>query len=330
MAYLATLEGEDDKIGITLDDLFNVNDYLGVRIFGVEPWNRIKAFACQLTTNAARYPVLFCISNVNRDFQKPSPLACQLFGFNDTMGVCALGSTTWNTLKSRLDDELLGFSITGAISSAVNKVTNVASKPVEIANKVFKTAVDVPNKVIDTVVNKTPIKYTPFATLVNKATEAQKKLLNTAKNVTQTTVDTVSAGTNALVDKTPLKYVGTAQVIAAAEKTKEKAGVTSPGTTGQLPTAEETAELKYKAAKAAAEAASAASKKQMSELTKAAIKKKEEEKTAEAQKVAEVAKQEQAAAEKALDVMENRVSSKYAPIFIAGAFGLLAIMALKK
>ena len=41
MAQLCTLEGEYK--GLSIDDLFDVNDFLGVKIFGVDNWNKIKS-----------------------------------------------------------------------------------------------------------------------------------------------------------------------------------------------------------------------------------------------------------------------------------------------
>lgn len=312
MAYLATLEGDGN---ITLDDLFNVNDYLGVKYFGVPAWNRIKEFACKLTQNAASSPTLFCIANCDKEYNKPSELSCALFGFVDDMGVCAMGSTAWNTLKRKIDSELLG----GWLTNTVKKVGGAAGTLVDAA----KTVVNAPAKVMDFVVNDTPLKYTPAGYVYNKVDDyVLEPVRDTTKNVVQAVTDVSNAALYNLATKVPLiNMTPTAKLVAAQTQAKEAAGLTTPGTTGLYESAEARAERE--AAEAAAAQAEAAAR----GAAKAAA-------AASAQRSAGVAqaklKQEKAATQKALDVMENRAESKYAPIVMIGVFGLLALSILKK
>lgn len=312
MAYLATLEGE----GITLDDLFNVNDYLGVKYFGVDAWNRIKNYACKLTESAANSPIMFCIANCDKDFTKPSELSCALFGFVDDMGVCAMGSTAWNTLKCRLDGELLGGWLTSAVkkvgsgvSSAANVVKEIATAPLTAANYIA---------------TETPLKYTPGAYLYNKATEAKDKYIDQpVKDTVQTVTDLTSSALYNVSTKTPLKYTGIGQIMKLAQKAREAAGITSKGTAQvyesdaakaerEASEAAEAQRLAEAAARGAAKAAEKASQQRTAGVEQAKIKK------------------EQATTQKALEVMENRAESKYKPIVMAGVFGLLALAVLKK
>lgn len=314
MAYLATLEGDGN---ITLDDLFNVNDYLGVKYFGVPAWNRIKQFACKLTQNAANSPTLFCIANCDKEYNKPSELSCALFGYVDEMGVCAMGSTAWNTLKRKIDSELLG----GWLTSGIKKIGSAAGTVVDAT----KAVVNAPAKALDYVVNETPLKYTPAAYVYNKVDDY---VLDPARNVVKDTVQAVSDLSNAalynVATKVPLiNMTPTAKLVAAQTQVNEAAGLTTPGTTGLYESPEAKAEREAAeaaeaqrqaeaAARGAAKAAAAASAQRTAGVEKAKI------------------KQEQAATQKALDVMENRAESKYAPIVMIGVFGLLALSILKK
>lgn len=327
MALLATLEGDGN---ITLDDLFNVNDFLGVKYFGVDNWNIIKDFVCKLTQKAANQPALFCIANIDKDFSKPSQLSCALLGYNDELGVCAMGSTAWNTLKCKLDDELLGFSLKsvakkvgGAVKTAANVATTVATAPIKAG---------------EYLINETPLKYTPGAMLYNKTQDLKETYIDDpTKNLVQTAVDMSSGAMYDLATKTPLKYTGTGQLVKLVEETREASGVTSPGTANVEPSQEEIIAQKRAAAEAAAKAASKASTIQSKQITASNKLKAQKEATAAAQaaeaaaqQAAAQAQQETAATQQALDVMESRVTSKYAPIILAGVFGLLALTVLKK
>ena len=108
MAQLCTLEGEYK--GLSIDDLFDVNDFLGVKIFGVDNWNKIKSYACQIAQNAVNSPTFFYIESLKNDYPnyKASPISNRLFGFRDAEGVALLGSLPWERLKVTMDAELLG------------------------------------------------------------------------------------------------------------------------------------------------------------------------------------------------------------------------------
>ena len=316
-AMLATLEGYGS---ITLNDLFDVNDFLGVKYFGVDKWNQIKDFACKLTESAAKSPTLFCIANLDKDYTKPSSFACELLGFDDEMGVCAMGSTAWNTLKCRLSDELLGWSI----KSVGSAIKSGASKVASGAKKVATTAINAPNKVINYTTTKTPLKYTPAAYIYNKTLKkANEAATDATKSAVQKATDTGSKVIYYAATKTPLKYTPAGYIVKKLEEAKEEAGVTSKGTANVYETDAEVAEKAQKAAAAAARAAAAATEKQAMQL-KAAKEKKA------ANEVIQQQQAEQTATKQALDVMENRATSKYYPIIFAGVFGLLALSILKK
>lgn len=330
MAYLATLEGEETNT-ITLDDLFNVNDYLGVRYFGVPAWNRIKAFACQITENAKDHPTAFLFASIGKpknDNTKPSELSYKLFGFNDLMGGVCMGEAVWDAVKREIDGELLGFSI----SSIGKGIANAAKGVAKATTTVAKAAVNAPAKVAELAVTKTPLKYTPTAQLYKYIDDkTTSKVRDATKSAAQKTLDVSSEMYYKLATKTPLlKYTPTAKLIAQTEKVKEEAGITSKGTADVYETDAEYAAKKQAAAKAAAQAASAASKQRTAELKAASQKQDLATQAVVAQQAQQAAEQEQAATQQALDVMEDRVTSKYAPIVMIGVFGLLALAIFKK
>lgn len=110
MALLTTLEGEDQAAGITVEDLFNVNDYMGVRIFGVDAWNKVKQAAAIIAQKAANSPYLFYLRSQGSANSVPgqySQLGRDLWGYNDRDGVELMGAATWGAVKNQFD-ELLG------------------------------------------------------------------------------------------------------------------------------------------------------------------------------------------------------------------------------
>ena len=110
MALLTTLEGEDQAAGITVEDLFNVNDYMGVRMFGVDAWNKVKQAAAIIAQKAANSPYLFYLraqGSANSVPGQYSQLGRDLWGYNDRAGVELLGAATWGAVKNQFD-ELLG------------------------------------------------------------------------------------------------------------------------------------------------------------------------------------------------------------------------------
>lgn len=320
MALLATLEGENGTI--TLDDLFDVNDFLGVRYFGPENWNRIKKCACIITSNASNSPVVFWIDNLKNDYPQPSELSKCLFGFNDRLGAVCMGAPAWNAVKSKIDAELLGFSITGAVKkvggavkSAANVAKTVATAPLTIGEKIW---------------TETPLKYTPGGYFVEKASEAREAVATPITDAAQMVTDKTSQLLYTAATETPLKYTGAGQLMALTEKAREATGVTSPGTADVYESEEEIIRQKRAAAEAAARAASAASVAESKRITAEKKVKAQAEQTAQAQAEAIAAAQAQAATQTALEQTQATLTSKYAPWLLGGAGVLLALSILKK
>ena len=167
MAELATLEGA--QTGISLNDLFNVNDYLGVKYFGVDDWNKIKKYACEITRKAAKNPVLFYVDSLKVDYPtyQESPLSKAIFGFNDAYGSAAFGSVPWGRLKVKLDNELLG-GIWDTIKKGIGYVDVFSNLPGTAA----KSA-------ITYVSEKTPLKEIPtYSFFYEKIYQPGNKLLS--------------------------------------------------------------------------------------------------------------------------------------------------------
>ena len=322
-AMLATLEGNEK--GITLDDLFDVNDYLGVKYFGPEDWNRIKKCACIITMKAAKNPVLFYIDSLKDDYKdyKPSQLANCVFGFNDAAGVELMGSIPWERLKVKMDNELLGLSISGAISKIGSGIKTAAGYAYDVATAPIKAG--------EYIMEKTPLKYTPGAKWYKTTKEYKEKYVDTpVKSTTQAVVDKTSGTMYKIATETPLKYTGTGQIVKYLEKGREAAGVTSPGTAEVYESEEEIIRQKRAAAEGAARAFNAASTAKAKEITATKKLQAEAEQKASAEAAAEAAAAEQAATQNQLEQTQAVLTSKYAPWVLGGAGLLLALSILKK
>ena len=135
MAYLTTLEGDDTSTApITINDLFAVNDFYGIKLFG-DAWPDVKKAAAIIAQRAANSPIMFYIrsqANNNATPGKSSAIGRKLWGYNDRAGVELLGAPTWGAVKNEFD-ELLGFNP----FSAVKKVFDTARTPFDwAANKI--------------------------------------------------------------------------------------------------------------------------------------------------------------------------------------------------
>lgn len=113
MAYLTTFEGEDTATAapLTIQDLFNVNDYYGVKLFG-DAWNDVKRAAAIIAQRAVNAPILFYIRAQGKTNAAPgmsSEIGRKLWGYNDAAGVELLGAPTWGAVKNEFD-ELLGWN----------------------------------------------------------------------------------------------------------------------------------------------------------------------------------------------------------------------------
>lgn len=123
MALLTTLEGETSAAPLTINDLFNVNDYYGIKLFG-DNWNQVKRAAAIIAQRAANAPILFYLRAQKNDQPTGmfSKLGRDLWGYNDRAGVELLGSATWGALKGEFD-ELLGWNPFSTVKKAFDYVT---------------------------------------------------------------------------------------------------------------------------------------------------------------------------------------------------------------
>lgn len=123
MAMITTFEAETSPI--TIDDLFKVNDFFGIKLFG-NYWPQIKQAAAQIAQKAVDAPIMFYVRSLGNENQVPgqsSTLGRALWGYNDAAGVELLGSATWSAVKGEMD-ELLGWNI----FSAARKVAQLPLK----------------------------------------------------------------------------------------------------------------------------------------------------------------------------------------------------------
>ena len=112
MALLTTFEGTETQAApLTISDLFNVNDYFGVKLFG-DAWNDVKRAAAIIAQRAVNAPIMFYISSLSNNQAAPgksSEAGRKLWGYNDAAGVELLGAPTWGAVKQEFD-ELLGWN----------------------------------------------------------------------------------------------------------------------------------------------------------------------------------------------------------------------------
>jgi hypothetical protein len=323
-AMLATLEGNEK--GITLNDLFDVNDYLGVNYFGPEDWNRVKKCACLITMKAAKNPVLFYIDSLKDDYKdyKPSQLANCVFGFNDAAGVELMGALPWERCKLKIDNELLGWpDIGGAIKSFGSGLKKAAGVAYDVATAPIKAG--------EYIIEKTPLKYAPGAKWYKTTTGLKKKYVdNPVKSAVQSATDASSGALWKLATKTPLKYTGLGVGTQLIEKLRESSGVTTPGTAEVYESQAEKDAKAAAAAAAAGRAAAAATAKQAEQLKAAKNLKAQKEQTAAAEAAAAASAAEQAATQTQLEQTQATLTSKYAPWVLGGCGLLLALSILKK
>lgn len=124
MALLTTFEGTETQAApLTISDLFNVNDYFGVKLFG-DAWNDVKRAAAIIAQRAVNAPIMFYISSLSNNQAAPgksSEAGRKLWGYNDAAGVELLGAPCWGAVKSQFD-ELLGWNPFTAAKSALKTI----------------------------------------------------------------------------------------------------------------------------------------------------------------------------------------------------------------
>lgn len=177
MAYLTTFEGEDTATAapITIKDLFNVNDYYGVKLFG-NAWNDVKRAAAIIAQRAVNAPILFYIRAQGNAKAAPgtsSEMGRKLWGYNDRAGVELLGAPTWGAVKSEFD-ELLGWNP----FSTIKKVGSTLLTPVTwAANKLEQSNIPIVKQVGTSVkfITSMGTEFTPITTAERLTNLSQSK-----------------------------------------------------------------------------------------------------------------------------------------------------------
>ena len=176
MAYLTTFEGVDTATApITINDLFAVNDFYGIKLFG-DAWPDVKRAAAIIAQRAANSPIMFYIrsqANNNATPGQSSAMGRKLWGYNDRAGVEMLGAPCWNAVKSEFD-ELLGWNP----FSTIKKVGETLLTPVTwAANKLEQSNIPVIKQVGTSVkfITSMGTEFTPITTGERLTNLAQAK-----------------------------------------------------------------------------------------------------------------------------------------------------------
>lgn len=176
MAYLTTLEGDDTATApITINDLFAVNDFYGIKLFG-DAWPDVKKAAAIIAQRAANSPIMFYIrsqANNNATPGKSSAMGRKLWGYNDRAGVELLGAPCWNAVKSEFD-ELLGWNP----FSTLKKVGSTLMYPVTwTANKLEQSNIPIVKQLGTSVkfITSMGTEFTPITTGERLTNLAQAK-----------------------------------------------------------------------------------------------------------------------------------------------------------
>lgn len=176
MAYLQTLEGDDTATApISINDLFAVNDFYGIKLFG-DAWPDVKKAAAIIAQRAANSPIMFYIrsqANNNATPGQSSAMGRKLWGYNDRAGVELLGAPCWNAVKSEFD-ELLGWNP----FSTIKKVGETLLTPVTwAANKLEQSNIPVIKQVGTSVkfITSMGTEFTPITTGERLTNLAQAK-----------------------------------------------------------------------------------------------------------------------------------------------------------
>ena len=176
MAYLTTLEGEATATApININDLFAVNDFYGIKLFG-NAWPDVKKAAAIIAQRAANSPIMFYIrsqANNNATPGQSSAMGRKLWGYNDRAGVELLGAPCWNAVKSEFD-ELLGWNP----FSTIKKVGETLLTPVTwAANKLEQSNIPVIKQVGTSVkfITSMGTEFTPITTGERLTNLAQAK-----------------------------------------------------------------------------------------------------------------------------------------------------------
>lgn len=176
MAYLTTFEGEETAIApISINDLFAVNDFYGIKLFG-DAWPDVKKAAAIIAQRAANSPIMFYIrsqANNNATPGQSSAMGRKLWGYNDRAGVELLGAPCWNAVKSEFD-ELLGWNP----FSTIKKVGETLLTPVTwAANKLEQSNIPVIKQVGTSVkfITSMGTEFTPITTGERLTNLAQAK-----------------------------------------------------------------------------------------------------------------------------------------------------------
>ena len=176
MVYLTTFEGVDTATApISINDLFAVNDFYGIKLFG-DAWPDVKKAAAIIAQRAANSPIMFYIrsqANNNATPGQSSAMGRKLWGYNDRAGVELLGAPCWNAVKSEFD-ELLGWNP----FSTIKKVGETLLTPVTwAANKLEQSNIPVIKQVGTSVkfITSMGTEFTPITTAERLTNLSQAK-----------------------------------------------------------------------------------------------------------------------------------------------------------
>lgn len=176
MAYLTTLEGDDTATApISINDLFAVNDFYGIKLFG-DAWPDVKKAAAIIAQRAANSPIMFYIRSQGHHNSTPgqsSAMGRKLWGYNDRAGVELLGAPCWNAVKSEFD-ELLGWNP----FSTLKKVGSTLMYPVTwTANKLEQSNIPIVKQLGTSVkfITSMGTEFTPITTGERLTNLAQAK-----------------------------------------------------------------------------------------------------------------------------------------------------------
>ena len=112
----------------TVNNLFDVDDRMGVELMGATKWNGLKRAVVNVTANAIKNPIY---AQRLSSGSGADALTRQLFGLNDALGVELLGSKWYEKLGTSIKDATHSVLNAGSkipyVSDAVSDVRSVAN-----------------------------------------------------------------------------------------------------------------------------------------------------------------------------------------------------------
>lgn len=100
MVYLQTLEGVAADQDYILDQLFDCNDVMGVMIFGVDNWNKVKANVADTAAKIIARNRGSIGRFDRRGYVPTNDIMDRAFGFNDEVGLQLMNGSDWRRFKN--------------------------------------------------------------------------------------------------------------------------------------------------------------------------------------------------------------------------------------